>query len=206
MIAGACGRFFIFQSGSVAIITASSYGKRYETNSPEQWKEGQRVTSFGLYDGDEKRGKKTTHWFFSPHENSPVPPLKTHFKRNKLSSNHHFRRAHCWFFREYHGIPRTGKTNMESSWLHRVGFSWWRKPPWRSRGKSGGVFLNITFGEISHLIHLQILVELLRPPFFKFPEFEWILQNGTDFCAEKNLLMLEVIFFTEDDRFFLDIH
>ena len=62
MIAGACGRFFIFQFGSVAIITASSYkyGKRFETNSPEQCKEGQRVTSFRLHDRMKNQGK-TTH-------------------------------------------------------------------------------------------------------------------------------------------------
>lgn len=166
MIAGACGRFFIFQSGSVAIITASSYGKRYETNSPEQWKEGQRVTSFGLYDGDEKRGKKTTHWFFSPHENSPVPPLKTHFKRNKLSSNHHFRRANCWFFREYHGIPRT--LSLKPTWKFMASPGWINggSPPtvkgqvWRLEMRPS------LLGRFSHLIHLQILMELLRPPFF----------------------------------------
>ena len=57
-----------FLPNRVAIITSSSYGKSDETDSPEQWKEGQTATLFKLYDGE----AKTNHWYYYPPENLAV--------------------------------------------------------------------------------------------------------------------------------------
>ena len=115
---GCLWKVFFFQSGSVAIITASSYGKRYETDSPEQWKEGQRVTSFRLYDGDEKPRTNYPLIFFTTRKFT-CPPFKNPFQKEQIVFQASFLKGELLVFSRIPWHPQ----NLKPTWeVH--GFNW----------------------------------------------------------------------------------